>query len=42
MKRKLYCVVALIFLVGCSKKYADQPPRSPEESLKSIQINPDF
>src|SRR5437763_6627567 len=42
MKRKLYCVIALIFLVGCGKKYADQPPRSPEESLKSIQINSDF
>ncbi|HXB73112.1 MAG TPA: PVC-type heme-binding CxxCH protein [Candidatus Acidoferrales bacterium] len=42
MKRNPYCVIALIFLVGCGKKYADQPPRSPEESLKSIQINPDF
>ena len=42
MKRKLYCVIALILLVGCGKKYADQPPRSAEESLKSIQINPDF
>jgi hypothetical protein len=42
MKRKLYCVIAWIFLVDCGKKYADQPPRSPEESLKSIRINPDF
>ena len=38
----MYSLIALIVLVGCSKKYADQPPRSPEESLKSIQINPDF
>ena len=42
MQRKLYCVIALLLLAGCGKKYADQPPRSPEESLKSIHVNPDF
>src|SRR4051812_47901401 len=42
MKLKLCCVIAIICLAGCGKKYADQPPRSPEESLKSIQVNPDF
>jgi putative membrane-bound dehydrogenase-like protein len=42
MGPKLHYVMALFLLAGCSKKYADQPPRSPEESRKSIQINPDF
>jgi putative membrane-bound dehydrogenase-like protein len=42
MSRKLCCVIALLCLAGCGKKYADQPPRSPEESLKSISVSPDF
>ena len=40
--RKLYWASALLCLAACGKKYADQPPRSPEESLRSIQVNPDF
>src|SRR4029077_19102974 len=40
--RKLYCASALLCLAGCGKKYVDQPPRSPEESLRSIQVSPDF
>ena len=32
----------MIFLAGCGQKYADQPPRSPQESLQSFQISPDF
>jgi putative membrane-bound dehydrogenase-like protein len=42
MRPKLYCVTALVLLTGCGKKYADQPPRSPEESLKSIRVSPVF
>jgi putative membrane-bound dehydrogenase-like protein len=42
MKAKLCCVIALSLLAGCAKKYADQPPMSPEETLKSMHVNPDF
>jgi putative membrane-bound dehydrogenase-like protein len=41
--KKLCCVVVVLtLLVACSKKYADQPPLSPDESLKGMHINPDF
>src|SRR5215831_13862583 len=40
--RKLCFTIGLICLAGCSKKYVDQPPRPPAESLKSIQLSPDF
>ena len=41
-RRKLYWASALLCLAGCGKKYADQPPRSPEEALRSIHVSPDF
>ena len=40
--RNLCCAVVLIGLAGCGQKYADQPPRSPQESLKCIRLSPDF
>ena len=32
----------LLFLSACGQKHIDAPPRTPEESLRSIQLNPDF
>ena len=33
---------ALLFLPSCAQRHIDAPPRSPEESLRSIQLSPDF
>jgi putative membrane-bound dehydrogenase-like protein len=35
-------VLLLLVLTSCGQKHVDAPPRTPEESLRSIQINPDF
>src|SRR6266567_1756836 len=32
----------LLALSACGKKHIDQAPRSPEESLRSIQVSPGF
>src|ERR1043166_537398 len=40
--RSLWFTLALLCLASCGKKYVDQPPLSPEESLKTIHVSPDF
>src|SRR5437764_8486543 len=34
--------ILLLALSGCGKKHIDQAPRSPQESLRSIHVNPGF
>src|SRR5579862_5700010 len=42
MGLKLCSAIVLICLAGCGRKYADQPPLSPQESLKSFHVNQDL
>src|SRR4051812_24772392 len=41
--KKIFLVAAaLLALSSCSKKYIDQAPLSPQESLRSMQVLPGF
>jgi putative membrane-bound dehydrogenase-like protein len=42
MHTKVGILCAVLLLAGCGKKHIDAPPKSAEESLRSMQVNPDF
>jgi putative membrane-bound dehydrogenase-like protein len=42
MVMKFCCGIALVCLASCGRKYADQPPLSPRDSLKAIHLNTDL
>src|SRR6476661_2185417 len=42
IRKALVTAAALLALSACGPKHADQAPKSPQESLRSIQIQPGF